>query len=211
MADTPLRDAPLRDAPLPAGELAAWLSETLAAHRVGEGASVPCDRCTACCAASQFVHLDPDDRAARANIPAALLFPAPGAPPGTLVMGYDAAGRCPMLGPSGCTIYDHRPRACRMFDCRVFAATGVAAQRPGIDAQVARWRFDATTSASTTARAAIDAAVRFVREKGDAFPGGPPRAPTAVALVALRAHAEFVDPPPRSDRETAAAILERLG
>ena len=26
----------------------------------------------------------------------------------------------------GCSIYDHRPRTCRTFDCRVFAAAGVA-------------------------------------------------------------------------------------
>lgn len=196
----------MRD-PLPTGELADWLAETLAAHRRGEGADVPCDTCTRCCQASHFIHLDPDDDRARARIPAELLFAAPGAPPGTLVMGYDEHGNCPMLGPSGCTIYADRPRACRMFDCRVFAATGVAAEKPIIDAQVERWRFETTQPASQTAIAAIQAAVRFVREQGDAFEHGPPRAPTAVALVALRTHPLFVEPTDRDAAETAQAMI----
>lgn len=195
--------------PIPAGELADWLAETLSAQRRGEGADVPCGRCDACCRASHFIHLDPDDDRARARIPKALLFAAPGAPPGTLVMGFDERGHCPMLGPSGCTIYADRPRACRMFDCRVYAATGVAAEKPGVDAQVARWRFETARPASQTAIAAIEAATRFLREKGETFPHGPPQAPTAIALVALRSHTEFIDPPDRDDAETANAIMAR--
>jgi Fe-S-cluster containining protein len=32
-----------------------------------------------------------------------------------------ADGACAHLGESGCTVYDHRPRACRQYDCRVAA------------------------------------------------------------------------------------------
>jgi Fe-S-cluster containining protein len=32
-----------------------------------------------------------------------------------------ADGACIHLGASGCTVYPHRPRACRHFDCRVFS------------------------------------------------------------------------------------------
>lgn len=197
--------------PRPAPELADWLAETHAAHAQGEGADVPCGPCTACCAASQFIHIDQDDARARARIPSALLFPAPGAPPGTLLMGFDEAGRCPMLGAEGCTIYADRPRTCRMFDCRIFTATGVESERPAIDAEAERWRFEIRTPASQTAIAAIQAAVRFLREKPDAFVGGGPRAPTAVALTALRVHEVFSAPLPDTDAAIAAAIRARLG
>ena len=136
--------APLDTAPLDAGDLRAWLDELRAALR-GEGdARVPCAGCTACCEASQFVHVAPDETDALAHIPRALLFPAPGAPAGHLVMGYDEHGRCPMLRADGCSIYEHRPRTCRTYDCRVFAATGVVPTGRGQEAiatRAARWRF----------------------------------------------------------------------
>ena len=129
---------------LPAGQLGDWLEELRAALR-GEGdTDVPCDGCTACCEASQFIHVAPDEIDALAHIPRALLFPAPGAPAGHLVMGYDEHGRCPMLRADGCSIYEHRPRTCRTYDCRVFAATGVTPTGPGqaaIAERAAQWRF----------------------------------------------------------------------
>jgi len=135
---------PLDTAPLDAGDLRDWLEELRAALR-GEGdTDVPCAGCTACCEASQFVHVAPDETDALAHIPRALLFPAPGAPAGHLVMGYDAHGRCPMLRADGCSIYEHRPRTCRTYDCRVFAATGVTptgAGQTAIAARARRWRF----------------------------------------------------------------------
>ena len=82
--------------------------------------------------------------AALAAIPSALLFPAPRLPAGHMVMGFDSAGRCPMLTDSGCSIYDQRPRTCRTYDCRIFAATGVTvdADKPTIVARASEWRFD---------------------------------------------------------------------
>jgi Fe-S-cluster containining protein len=134
----------MSDAPLDAGDLREWLGELAAALR-GEGETdVPCAGCTACCEASQFVHIAPDEVDALAHIPSALLFPAPGAPDGHLVMGYDEHGRCPMLIDGGCSIYEHRPRTCRTYDCRVFAATGVepsGASQAAVAARARRWRF----------------------------------------------------------------------
>jgi hypothetical protein len=34
-------------------------------------------------------------------------------------------GACVHLGDKGCTIYAHRPRSCRAYDCRLYALTGV--------------------------------------------------------------------------------------
>jgi len=130
--------------PLDAGELHHWLDELAVALR-GEGdTDVPCGDCTACCEAFQFIHVAPDETDTLAHIPSPLLFPAPGAPAGYRVMGYDERGRCPMLRDDGCSIYAHRPRTCRTYDCRVFAATGVTPTGRGQDAiaaRAARWRF----------------------------------------------------------------------
>ncbi len=116
-------------APLDAGELAPWLERTRAVL-AGEGdAEVPCGDCTACCSSAQFVAIEADEVDTLARVPSRVTVPAPGRP-GTVLLGYDAEGRCPMLGPTGCTIYEVRPRACRMFDCRVFAAAGLAPERP---------------------------------------------------------------------------------
>jgi Fe-S-cluster containining protein len=130
-------------ADLSAGPFSAWLRATQAALRGERDAAVPCGDCHACCASAQFVHVAPDEAEALARIPAALQFPAPGRPPGHVVLGYDDAGRCPMLVDGACSIYEHRPRTCRTYDCRVFAAAGVEPQdQPLIAARVRRWRFE---------------------------------------------------------------------
>lgn len=127
---------------LDAGTFSTWLEATSAALAVGGESDVPCRSCVACCSSAQFVHVTPDDVEALAHIPTELLFPAPGAPEGHRLMGYDEQGRCPMLTDTGCSIYAHRPQTCRQYDCRVFAATGVEPGKTLIAAQVRRWEFD---------------------------------------------------------------------
>jgi Fe-S-cluster containining protein len=157
-----------------------------AALRGERDADVPCGACTACCRSSQFVHVAPDDADALAAIPRDLLFPAPGFPAGHLVLGYDERGHCPMLVDDRCSIYDHRPRACRMYDCRVFAAAGVEPDddhKADVAERVRRWRFDHPTDedrsehdavraraaalhADGRARDATEAAIRAVEQTG---------------------------------------------
>jgi Fe-S-cluster containining protein len=153
-----------------------------AALRGAIDADVPCGECTACCRSSQFVHIEPDETDALAHIPAALRVPAPGRPTGHVVMGYDEHGRCPMLGEHGCTIYEHRPRTCRTYDCRVFTATGVAPEtrQPAIAARVRRWRFDVDTP---EARRLRDALHRAGDERADLSPTR--RAVAAVEAVGV--------------------------
>ena len=124
----------------PAGRFSEWLD----ALGSGEEMRVPCDGCVACCTSSQFVHVEPDEIETLARVPAALRFPAPGLPKGHVVLGYDEHGRCPMLIDGACSIYEHRPRTCRTYDCRVFAATGVEPDpsQPEIRARVREWRFE---------------------------------------------------------------------
>ena len=131
---------------LAAGRFSEWLEQL----QRGDDMAVPCGTCTACCTSSQFVHIAPDERETLARVPAALRFPAPGLPEGHVVLGYDEHGRCPMLVDDACSIYEHRPRTCRTYDCRVFAATGVEpdATQAAIAARVREWAFDVDDPAS---------------------------------------------------------------
>src|SRR6476660_660592 len=132
-----------RDNPVDGGEFSLWLTEMHGALRGERAADVPCDGCTACCTASQFVHITPDELDTIAHIPSELLFPAPRMPRGNFVLGYDERGHCPMLVDGACSIYEHRPRTCRTYDCRVFAVTGVEPEgQPAIAARVREWRFE---------------------------------------------------------------------
>jgi Fe-S-cluster containining protein len=132
------------DADLPAGEFADWLT-AMARALDGRGESdVPCGDCDACCRSGYFIEVKPSDDEARRRIPAALLFDAPGAPAGHQLLGYDEAGRCPMLEGSGCTIYADRPNTCRTYDCRIFAAAGIAesaAEKADVTSRARRWQF----------------------------------------------------------------------
>jgi Fe-S-cluster containining protein len=137
---------------LDAGRFSEWLDDLHAALRGDGEAVVPCGACTACCTSSQFVHIAPDETDTLAHVPAELRFPAPGLPKGHFVLGYDERGHCPMLVEGACSIYEHRPRTCRTYDCRVFAATGVEPDpsQPLIAERVARWQFSMPTDAERT-------------------------------------------------------------
>ena len=171
---------------LPAGAFGAWLDGMAAALRGHADADVACGSCTACCASSQFVHVAPDEADALAHIPRELLFPAPDLPRGHVLMGYDERGRCPMLTDEGCSIYDHRPRTCRTYDCRVFPAAGVVPDdKPLVAERSSRWRFTNEVPDDEARHAAVRAAAADLRS----------RHPTASATeVAVRAVAVVVQP-----------------
>lgn len=219
--------APASKAPasamISAGEMSTWLAETRRAQRLPTvGADVPCGSCTGCCRASYFIHIRPDEQAALARIPRALLFPAPGLPAGHLLMGYDAQGRCPMLVEDRCTIYEDRPQTCRDFDCRVFAATGVALEEEGPQAGIAerarRWRFELPSERDRRELAITREAGAFLQEQRERFPPGalPPN-PAQLAALAIRVydvfaevHAEGERGARPSDAEIARRVLDEL-
>lgn len=170
---------------LDAGPFGPWLEHTLAAFDGRVDADVPCGSCAACCSSGQFVHIEPDEVEALARVPAALRFPAPGLPAGHVVLPHDDRGRCPMLGEHGCTIYEHRPRTCRIYDCRIFTAADVEPDddQPLIADRVRRWRFDVADGD----RSALDAVRLVARVLTDprAHPGGvvPRRAGQRAAMA----------------------------
>jgi Fe-S-cluster containining protein len=176
------------DPDLAAGDFAAWLAGMQAALRHERDSEVPCNGCTACCTSSQFIHIAPDEVDTVAHIPAALLFPAPRMPQGNFVVGYDDRGHCPMLIDGACSIYEHRPRTCRTYDCRVFPAAGVEiddADKAEIAERTRRWRFSHPTTADAMRHDAVRAAGAFLREQGGA-------SATQLAVRAVEVHEQFL-------------------
>ena len=198
------------EAPLPAGGFSAWLARMQRALG-GEAASdVPCGSCTACCTSSQFVHIGPDEVDTLAHIPDQLLFPAPRMPRGHVLLGYDENGHCPMLVDGGCSIYEHRPRTCRTYDCRIFPATGIEPddgdeEKAAVARRARRWQFDVPRDADQTRLDAVRAAARYVKERrGDLPPDAAvPVNATQAAVLAVRMHAAFLG----RDDETGEPIV----
>ena len=181
---------------LSAGDFSAWMIEIQAAQRGERGSDVPCGSCTACCTGSQFIHIGPDEADTLAHVPTALLFPAPRLPRGHVLLGYDERGHCPMLIDDKCSIYEHRPKTCRTYDCRVFSAAGVEPDGDDkvlIARQARRWRFDFASDDDRIAHEAVRAAATFVRDRNDLAPDGA-GAPSAthLALLAIELHDLFM-------------------
>jgi Fe-S-cluster containining protein len=161
-----------------------WLAALGPALRGDADSDVPCGTCIACCSSSQFVHIEPDELGALAHIPAELLFPAPRLPKGHVLMGYDERGRCPMLTDAGCSIYEHRPRTCRTYDCRVFPATGVFPDEPeksGIAERARAWQVTYCAPAERALHEALLATTARLR----AAEGDLPATPLAVRACRL--------------------------
>jgi hypothetical protein len=201
-------------APIAAGEFGAWLRQMQSVFRGERAADVPCGDCVGCCVSSYFIHVRQEDGAARARIPPRHLVPAPGLPAGTMLLGFAADGSCPMLAATRCSIYAERPRTCRDYDCRIFAAAGIDAGGPDkstINARVRAWVFSYASDADARAHRAVRAAASFIRANASHFPGG--RVPTnesELAVLAIKVHAVFLrrEVETASPASVAAAIVE---
>ena len=186
-----------------AGPFSSWLVSIGAALRGEQSSDVPCGECTACCTSSQFVHISPDEGDTLACIPRELLFPAPKFPDGHVLMGYDERGHCPMLVDNRCSIYEHRPRTCRTYDCRVFAASGVESHDPDkemITHQIRRWKFHFPTDEDRVAYEAVQSAARYLESEQEATGDAPTDSPTERSLLAIELHELFVDVNPETGR-----------
>jgi hypothetical protein len=185
-------------APLAAGTFSDWVAAMQGALEGGSGTEVPCGDCSACCTSSQFVHIGPEETDSLAHIPPALLFPAPRLPAGHVLLGYDQRGHCPMLVDDQCSIYEHRPRACRTYDCRVFAAAGVDPDDgDGVKVEIGRradrWRFAQPTQADRARHDAVRAAAAFLDRHHDLLPSGTaPVTRTQLAVLAVEVHEAFL-------------------
>jgi len=186
-------------------------------HSGNGGAEVPCGACRGCCRSSMFIHIKPEETRTLQRIPRALLFPAPGLPNGHVLMGYTDSGQCPMLVANDCSIYDDRPQTCRDYDCRIFAATGIAVDARGqaeIANRVQSWVFDYHSEASREEHRTVKAAAAFLQNNRDLFPPGSiPSYPVQLAALAVRVYRLFskiTDAPVVPDAAVAQAILRFL-
>jgi uncharacterized protein len=193
---------------LVAGEFAAWLAAMRRALRHVADSDVPCGDCCACCSTSHFVHIGPDERETLVRVPRQLVFPAPGMPAGHVLLPYDEHGRCPLLDGRGrCSIYAHRPLTCRTYDCRVFAAAGIDADREAITRRARRWLFSCPAPGDAAQLAAVRAAARWIPAHAAAFPGGAvPDDPADLAVLAVRVADVFLPGGPASDGADDASI-----
>ncbi len=201
------------DPHVPAGDFGSWLHTTAAVVRHEREADVPCGDCTGCCTSSYFVHIGPDEADTLQRIPPALLFPAPGLADGHVLMGYDERGHCPMLVDGACTIYEHRPRTCREYDCRIFPASGLVPDGPtkvAIRRRTGQWRFRFPTSDDRVRHAAVQGAARFLVAHPECFTSGQaPQRHEDLALAAIHVHEVFLPAPTvEPDVATVRAALQ---
>lgn len=187
-----------------AGGFGAWLDQFPGTITVDHDADVPCGTCTGCCTSSQFIAIGPEETETLRHIPAALRFPAPGRPKGHVLLGYDERGHCPMLVDGACSIYEHRPRTCRTYDCRVFPAAGLEPDEPAKSAileRVRRWRFSYPGEDDAVRHEAVQAAACTVEDLARHGPSGSvPSTSTHQAVLATEIHELFLDADPDSGR-----------
>jgi Fe-S-cluster containining protein len=192
-----------------AGDFSAWLRATEASLQSGVGgADVPCGSCRGCCRSSMFIHIKPDEKQTIRQIPRALLFPAPGRPKGHVLMGYGDQGNCPMLAGGECSIYEDRPRTCRDYDCRVFAATGISVDeqaQPEIAHRVNEWVFSYENEAGREEHRILKEAAAFLEDHRELFPPGSlPNYPVQMAAFAVSVFRLYADLAGRRDKAQSA-------
>jgi len=139
-----------------------WRSARAGAGEMTYTAEVPCNGCRECCWHPR-VDLDPDEERPEDLAHLAVEHDDEG-----YFLKKREDGACVHLGEHGCTVYAHRPRACRIFDCRLGGLAGLV--QPFDDQRRHRapaWQFEIETSED---RAIALAALPFV---GRALKGEP--------------------------------------
>lgn len=184
------------------------------------GATLPCGECKACCTSSYFIHIRPEETETIRRINRRILFPAPGLPEGNVLLGYDKQGCCPTMIDDKCSIYEHRPLTCRVYDCRIFAAAGIDAggdDKALINQRIHRWKFSYPSQRDRDQHLAVQAAARFLRDHADCFPSGAmPDNPSELAIIAIKVYDVFLEHNDECgttgrqslDMQTAKAIME---
>jgi hypothetical protein len=132
-----------------------------------------------------------------------------------MLLGYDERGHCPMLTADGCSIYAHRPRACRTYDCRVFPAADVSPCAPA-QAEVARravrWRFAHPAPADGADHDAVRAAAAYLAAHRSALPADVvPANETEHAVAAVVLQDLFLTPTAPEPRAVVVALRRRSG
>jgi uncharacterized protein len=176
-----LRPGKPRTENISAGSFSVWLRRTKYAILKQHGMKVKCGSCRGCCTSSYFIHIRPKETRTLARIPKKYLSPAPGLPKGNVLLGYYRNGHCPMFVNNTCSIYEDRPLTCRSYDCRIFAAAGIAAggkDKARINQRVRRWKFNYPTKRDREEHLAVRMAAKVISRTK-------PANPSQVALQAI--------------------------
>jgi hypothetical protein len=141
--------------------LTAW-QNAIAAERAGTRLQldVPCRGCTQCCYHAG-VDVDPAKETA-IDLMHMDLVPRDG----VLMLRKREDGACVHLGPDGCTIHEHRPSACRTYDCRAFSLVNMRDKYDGDHVQPV-WLFqpDSERSDAFLAAAQFGSMVAVARRR----------------------------------------------
>jgi uncharacterized protein len=196
---------------IPAGEFSDWLLGFQSSLRDGTDNDVACGDCVGCCSSSYFIHVGPSEKDALRHLPKDIAIPAPGMAPGNLLIGYQPDGRCPLLGEDRrCTIYAHRPKTCRAYDCRIFAAAGITAggnDKSTINERVKSWKFTYASDSDRRLHRSVKQAAKFIREHAKLFPGGwIPTDPSQLAILAVKSHSIFLESSAAEQTDQAIAL-----
>ncbi len=127
-----------------------------------------------------------------------------------MLLAYDEHGHCPMLVDDRCSIYEHRPRACRTYDCRVLPAAGLdIGTEPGkerIARRTRRWRFSYPSATDRAERDAVHAAAAFLQTHAAELPANVrPANTTQLAVLAVELHDMFLPRDTDSGQDSAGA------
>jgi hypothetical protein len=182
------------DRTVDAGSFGQWLLKARAALQGNGGMDVPCGECVGCCTSSYSILLRPHDVALDV-VPVKFLSSVPGLAYPHAKMNPLANGYCPMFQQGRCAIYAQRPQTCLDYDCRVFAAAGIATgdNRPVINERIRQWRFVYESGGDLQAHAAVQAAASFITQHGSAFPvDWLPNNPSGVAVLAIKVYELFL-------------------
>ena len=68
----------------------------------------------------------------------------------------NADGSCVHLGEHGCSVYEHRPTACRAYDCRVYSFLGINLDHQEFGGKEPTWQFDTTTKENQIVAASLE-------------------------------------------------------
>jgi hypothetical protein len=114
-----------------------------------------------------------------------------------------------MLIDDRCSIYEHRPRTCRTYDCRVFTAAGIRIgdEAPLIDQRARRWRFSFETESDRDRQAAVGAAAAYLADGPEELPAAANA--TQRAVMAIEMHESFLGYDPETGRLTVRTDPDR--
>ncbi|MFO1432290.1 MAG: YkgJ family cysteine cluster protein [Candidatus Competibacteraceae bacterium] len=138
-----------------AGSVSAWFRQYKKVLQSGGrmAANVPCAGCTACCRRYN-VELGPDEAVEGLEF---TTDPATG----RMTLERRSDGSCVHLVEGKCAVYPIRPRACRVYDCRMYVFCGVLP--PDSVEIVQRWRIDRKTEEDRLLTVALFMAVEAAK------------------------------------------------